>query len=206
MALTEGLSRRGALRLAAGGAALGALGACRDEGWYGIDVAGTLPDLSFEMTRADDGASVTEADYRGRVVALFFGYTFCPDICPMTLANLTALAERLGELAREVSFLFVTVDPRRDTPEVMRRYVGFFTPRADGLRGTDNQLAILARRFRVTYRVEPHEDDRRYTVSHGQSVYVFDRAGAARVMWPAFDSPEADIGGGAGDLRRLIAA
>ena len=199
------LPRRAALRLGLG-AALWPLVACDDEdGWYGTDVSGLLPDLAFSMTRARDGVAVTEADYRGQAVALFFGYTFCPDICPMTLSNLAGVMEALGPGAQQVTILFVTVDPERDTPETTAEYVAAFTPRAEGLRGTDNQLARLARRFKVTYKVPPHAPgDTDYAVSHGKSVYVFDKTGAARVLWPQFDTLEADIDAAAGDLRRVI--
>ncbi|MGI3212701.1 SCO family protein [Roseovarius tibetensis] len=198
------ISRRAALRLGAVGLAMPLMG-CGDGGWYGTDVSGLLPDLSFRMTRASDGKVVTQGDYVGQVVALFFGYTFCPDICPMTLSNLAAVAERLGTDAENLSILFVTVDPERDTPDVMARYTAAFTSRASGLRGTDNQLARLARRFKVTYKVAPHAPrDVDYAVSHGKSVYVFDAQAQARVMWPSFDTLEADIGGAVGDVRRVM--
>ena len=198
------LTRRTALRLGLGGALL-PLAGCEDAGWYGKDVTGLLPDLSFAMTRAGDGAPVTEATYRGQVVALFFGFTFCPDICPMTLSNLSAVMDALGAQAQEVTILFVTVDPQRDTLPVLSEYVSAFTPRAQGLRGTDNQLARLARHLKVTYKIDTTgPDDPDYAVSHGKSVYVFDATGAARVMWTAFDTLEADIGAATGDLRRVI--
>ena len=202
--IEPGPTRRTVLRLGAGGALL-PLAGCDDAAWYGENVTGLLPDLSFAMTRAADGAPVTEADYRGQVVALFFGYTFCPDICPMTLSNLSAVMDALGPQAQEVTILFVTVDPQRDTLPVLSEYVSAFTPRAQGLRGTDNQLVRLARRLKVTYKVTatgPDAPD--YAVSHGKSVYVFDATGAARVMWPAFDTLDADIDAAAGDMRRVI--
>ncbi|MET4103289.1 protein SCO1/2 [Roseovarius sp. MBR-78] len=183
------------------------LAACDDEVWYGKDVTGLLPDLSFTMIRAQDGARVTQDDYKGQVVALFFGFTFCPDICPMTLSNLSAVLEQLGERAAKLSILFVTVDPDRDTPEIMAEYVGAFTPRADGLIGTPNQLARLARRIKVTYKIAPHEaDDMTYDVSHGKSVYVFDAQGEARVMWPSFDTLETNTAGATADIRRIMGA
>ncbi len=197
-------TRRDILRLALAGA-LSPLSACDDGGWYGKDVTGLLPEMAFAMTRARDGAAVTEADYRGQVVAMFFGFTFCPDICPMTLANLSAVLDRLGDDAEAITVLFVTVDPLRDTLPAMADYVSAFTPRAQGLRGTDNQLARLARRLKVTYRVDrPGPDKPDYAVSHGKSVYIFDATGAARVMWPQFDTTDADIDAATRDLRRLL--
>ncbi len=147
------------LRGLAGGAAALALPGCRGGGEerYGIDVAGTLPDLAFRMRRAEDGAVVTEEAVRGQVVALFFGYTSCPDICPLTLANLAAVAETLGPAAEGLSILFVTVDPERDTDGVLSRYAAAFGERVTALRGDANRLAALARRYRVTYKVSEHE-------------------------------------------------
>lgn len=206
MARIDGrFTRRAVLaRMSAAGLVL-PLAGCGDDDWYGKDVSALLPDLSFTMTRASDGARVTKADYEGRLVALFFGFTFCPDICPMTLSNLAAVVDSLGEDAERLSILFVTVDPERDTPAVMAEYTAAFTPRADGLIGTPDQLARLARRFKVTYKVAPHDPgDAQYDVSHGKSVYVFDAQGEARVMWPAFDTLEADIAGATGDLRRIM--
>ncbi|WP_227420064.1 SCO family protein [Roseitranquillus sediminis] len=208
MALSDGTSRRRVLRKLAGGALTLTLAGCAEEdGWYGVNVTGTLPDLAFRMTRARDGAAVTEEDFRGRAVALFFGFTYCPDVCPLTLANLSAVADRLGPAADRLSIVFVTVDPERDTPAELARYVAAFTDRATGLRGDPNQLAALARRLRVTYKVSPHEpgaDD--YAVSHGKSVYIFDPSGDARLMWPEFDTADADIEAAAADLERLIGA
>ncbi len=201
--------RRRVLCGLAGGAAALALPGCRDgaEEWYGIDVAGTLPDLAFAMTRAEDGAAVTEEAYRGQVVALFFGYTYCPDICPLTLSNLAALADALGPAAEGLSILFVTVDPERDTRQVLARYAAAFGDRVTALRGDENRLASLARRYRVTYKVAEHEPgEDYYAVSHGTSVYVFDAQGDARLIWPDFHTAGADIEAAAGDLSRLIGA
>lgn len=200
------VTRRALLaRMGCAGLAL-PLAACDDDtAWYGKDVTGLLPDLRFAMTRAQDGARVTEADYQGQVVALFFGFTFCPDVCPMTLSNLASVVEQLGEDAERLSILFVTVDPERDTPAVMAEYAAAFTPRADGLIGTPDQLARLARRLKVTYRIAPYDPgDSDYDVSHGKSVYLFDAEGEARVMWPTFDTLEADIGGATDDVGRVM--
>lgn len=196
------LTRRG---LIAGGLGLGLLAGCRDEDrWNSIDVSGVLPDLSFTMTRAGDGKTVTEQDYRGRDVMLFFGYTLCPGVCPLTMANVAQVLDRLGPAAEGVSVLFVTVDPDRDTPGSLARYVATFDPRVDGLRGTPNQIEALTRRYRVTHKVQKPRGERPYTVIHGPSVYVFDAAGRARFMVPKFYTAEADIDAVTQDMRRLI--
>ncbi len=106
-----------------------------------------MPALDFAMTRANDGKAVRGADYRGKVAVLYFGYTHCPDICPTTLANLSEVLAKIGSRAGEVRVLFDTVDPNRDGADLMKTYVRSFGPQFDGLRGTANQLAALARRL-----------------------------------------------------------
>lgn len=194
------LSRRAALSLI--GAA--ALAGCRDGApWHSIDVAGALPALDFSLTRASDGREVTQSDYRGKLVMLFFGYTMCPDVCPLTLGNLMQVRDRLGDRARDLRILFVTVDPTRDTLPVLHQYAEYFGPEVVTLRGTDNQLARLARRYRVTYKVIPASGTHPYTVVHGPSVYVFDRTGRARLMIPRLYDDKADIAGVTADMARL---
>ena len=103
------------------------------------------------------------------MIILYFGYTNCPDVCPATLANLTGMLAKLDR--KEVRVLFVTVDPGRDTLPALKDYVHAFSPQIEGLRGTDNQLADLARRYRVAYSVDPKPP---YTVMHSNAVFFFD--------------------------------
>ena len=202
----QGLTRRGLARLLGGAAVQTLLVACKTGApWNSVDVNGTLPDLSFTLTRAENGRPVTEADYRGKIVMLFFGYTNCPDVCPLTMGNLMQILHKLGDKGSDIVVLFVTVDPVRDTAPVLAAYGAALDPRVQTLRGTDNQLAVLARRYRVTYKVLPAEGSRPYTVLHGPSVYVFDRTGAARIMIPKFYDNTADIPGVTTDMLRLVA-
>ncbi|MDE3240386.1 MAG: SCO family protein [Paracoccaceae bacterium] len=197
------LGRRGLLL---GGAALLALAGCKsDAKWHSVVVNGALPDLDFTMTRAEDGKEITAAAYRGKVVLLFFGYTHCPDVCPLTMANVSSVLQKMGKKADEVRVLFVTVDPDRDTLPVLSQYAASFEPQMAGLRGTPNQLAVLARRYRVSYRVTPATATKPYTVVHGPSIYVFDRRGKARLMVPKFYDAKADIAGVTDDILRLVA-
>src|SRR5690606_26136030 len=122
------------------------------------DVTGISPDLKFTMTRTEDGKQATAADYRGKVVLLYFGYTFCPDICPTTLANVAEILKGLGDEADKVRVLFVTVDPGRDTPKVLDQYTAAFAPQVDGLVGSPDELAALARRYRIAYSVKPNDN------------------------------------------------
>lgn len=198
------LARRRLLYLVGAGFGVAALGGC-DNGkkWHSIDVQGTSPPLEFTMTRAEDGKLVTQADYRGRIVVLYFGYTYCPDVCPTTLSNIADILKRLGPAAQRVSVLFVTVDPNRDTPKVLASYAQYFAPQVQGLRGTPDQLAALARRYRIAYSVTPATRDHEYEVTHSSAVYVFDGTGAARLLVPSLGTTTPDIAGTGDDLRRL---
>lgn len=206
-ALVRPIGRRGLTRLIGAGLALMLLAGCGDSArWHSIDVSGSLPALAFTMTRAADGKQVTQADYRGRIVLLYFGYTFCPDVCPTTLSNLADALTRIGPDARHVRVLFVTVDPNRDTPRVLAAYVKNFAPQIEGLRGTPDQLAALARRYRVVYSVSPAAEDHPYEVTHSSAIYVFDGSGAARLIIASLSSTHPDIAGTAADLKRLVEA
>ncbi|HLY07223.1 MAG TPA: SCO family protein [Rhizomicrobium sp.] len=146
------------------------------------DISGVMPPLSFSMVRANDGAPVNAASYRGKVVLLYFGYTHCPDECPTTLTNLAVALKRIGPDARDVRVLFVTVDPARDSILVLKKYVNAFDRQIDGLRGSDNAIAALARRYRVLYAVTPAAPGRAYDVMHADSLFMFDRSGRARLV------------------------
>jgi protein SCO1/2 len=186
------------------GLILAALLAVNPANGEGLDVSGSSPSLHLSMTRAGDDKAVTEADYTGRAVMLYFGYTHCPDICPTTLANLASVLERLGTEADRVRILFVTVDPDRDSLPLLAEYVKNFAPQIDGLRGTPDQLAALARRYRVVYSVTPAADGKPAEVSHSGAIYVFDRAGKARLLLPPVTAAPAEIDAVAADLRALI--
>ena len=158
---------------------LGFLAACAPPHGPVTDIRGAMPDLSFAMTRANDGKTVDARDYRGHAIVLYFGYTNCPDACPTTLSDLATVLKRLGPKAQDVRVLFVTVDPNRDTLPTLKTYVTAFAPQIDGLRGSDNAIARLARRYRVTYTVSPGPP---YEVMHSDSVFFFDREGRARTV------------------------
>jgi protein SCO1/2 len=166
--------------------------------WHATNITGAMPPLQFHMTRASDGADVTAADYRGYVTILYFGYTNCPDICPATLANLAGMLGRLGRDADKVRVLFVTVDPNRDILSVLKQYAAGFAPQIDGLRGTDNALADLARRYRVAYSVKTTP---KYEVMHSVAVFFFDSTGRARLVTLTTD----DTAELTQDVKQLIA-
>jgi protein SCO1/2 len=161
-----------------------ALGAChRDEPlpWRLTNISGHMPDLSFHLTD-DNGKAVTAADYRGKVVLLYFGYTHCPDVCPLTLAHLHGVLQRLGAKADGARILFVSVDPARDTPAVLHAYVNAFDKRAVGLTGPASAIEALSKRYRSAFTREPGSADGNYEVSHSSAIYLFDQAGHARLL------------------------
>ncbi|MGH6991475.1 MAG: SCO family protein, partial [Stellaceae bacterium] len=169
-----------------------------------MNVTGTSPSLAFTLTRTSDGKEVTEADYRGKIVLLYFGYTNCPDVCPTTLFHIDQILKKLGPAAKPIRVLFVTVDPHRDSLTQLKAYVANFGPQVDGLRGTADQLAALARRYRVVYSVSPATKSHPYEVSHSSAIYVFDTSGRARLLIPSLATTKPDIAGTAADLKRLV--
>jgi protein SCO1/2 len=145
------------------------------------DVSGLVAPLEFTLTN-QSGRAVTAADYRGDVVMLYFGYTHCPDACPATLATLADALHMLGPRAARVRVLFVTVDPRRDTLAVLKRYVSDFGPQFVGLRGTTAQLTAMIKRYRVSYRDEKPGKNGNYEVIHSSVVFIFGGRGRARLL------------------------
>jgi protein SCO1/2 len=178
------------------------LSACgQKQSFHGTDITGAMPALSFSLTRANDGAAVTASDYRGKIAILYFGYTHCPDVCPTTLANLSDVMDKLGDKRRDVRILFVSVDPTRDTPAVLQSYVKAFAPEVEGLRGSDNTVAALARRYRVAYSVTPASPGHPYEVMHSDAVFFFDRTNRARIVVTSTDDVKAIAQDVAGLLR-----
>jgi len=180
------------------------LSACSagSEDWSLYDVEGHVADLQFELSAAG-GRTVTQDDLRGKTVLLFFGYASCPDVCPTTMAQLTEVLRRLGDKARGVRIVFVSVDPHRDTPDLLQAYVDAFNPNAIGLTGTERQIAALARRYRVAYQIEkprPGDDPDVYDVTHSKGIYIFDNRGRARLL----ASDAASVDALVHDLGKLI--
>lgn len=145
------------------------------------NVTGHLPNLDFHLTN-DSGKAVTGKDYRGKVVMLYFGYTHCPDVCPLTMTRMHVVMQQLGKDADQVRFLFVTVDPERDTVPVLHQYVTAFDPHDIGLTGTPAQIRALAKRYRAAFSRGKSTSNGGYEVNHSAAIYVFDRHGRARVL------------------------
>lgn len=129
----------------------------------------------FELVNGT-GETVTHTDLEGRPFVIFFGFTHCPDVCPTSLFEMAGWIEELGPAAERLRFAFVTVDPERDTPEVMRRYVGAFSERIQPLTGTPAQVDRVLDAYRVYARKVPLEDGG-YTMDHSAFVYLMDARG-----------------------------
>jgi cytochrome oxidase Cu insertion factor (SCO1/SenC/PrrC family) len=130
------------------------------------------------------GRAVTDRDFHGRVVVLFFGYTFCPDICPTDLQIVAEALDKLGPRADGVQPLFVTIDPQRDGPAQLAEFTALFSPRILGLTGTSEHIADAAKRYRVYYAKAKGGDGDAYTMDHSAFFYLLDRQGKLAEVLP----------------------
>jgi protein SCO1/2 len=166
---------------------------CSKPTWHMTDISGAMSKLDFHLTAG--GKPVTAETFRGKVVALYFGYSHCPDVCPATLANLADMAAKVN--SPDLAVLFVTVDPDRDTDAVLTDYAKAFSPQVVGLSGSANQLASLARTCRVANNVSKGPP---YEVTHSNAVFFFDRDGKARLV----TTDTNDTAAMAEDVKRLL--
>ena len=178
----------------------GLTGCHRKDHWHLSNVSHIVAPLQFSL-QSTEGGTQTAKDFRGKVVAMYFGYTHCPDVCPTTLAKLSGAIKQLGPQAKDVRVLFVTVDPQRDTMPVLKRYVHAFDPtHFVGLRGDASATAAIAKRYRVGYTDGKKDADGDYSVSHSSGVFIFDRQGDARLLGTE-TTPESDY---VTDLKQLL--
>lgn len=140
------------------------------------------------------------ADFRGKVVMLFFGFTHCPDVCPTTMADMARVIDRLGPASQRVQGLFVTVDPERDTPQVLAKYVTAFHPSFLGLYGNPDATAALAKEFKFFHEAQPADDQGHYAVMHGSAIYVYDPRGRLHLLM----GPERTVDTMTTDIARLL--
>jgi protein SCO1/2 len=141
------------------------------------------------------------ADFRGKAVVLFFGYTQCPDVCPTTLSTMREAMKLLGEDAKRVQVLFVSVDPARDTPALLAQYVPAFDPSFLGLHADENSIAATAKEFKVFYAKQPGSTPGSYSIDHSTGSYAFDPQGQLRLLLRHGETP-ANV---AADLKLLLA-
>jgi protein SCO1/2 len=184
-------------------AATFALAACADPvttTFRGTDITGAEYGKTLALTD-HHGAPRTLADFRGKVVTLFFGYTQCPDVCPSNLATMAEVLRQLGPDAGRVQVLFVTVDPERDTQPLLAQYVPAFDERFLGLHGDAAQTTAVAKDFRVFFQKSGDTSGPNYTVDHSTGTYVFDPAGRVRLYIKHAESAENIVA----DIRSLLA-
>ena len=177
------------------------LSACGKEEptFMGSDITGT--ELGKDMAMVDGSGQLrTLADYKGKVVVVFFGFTQCPDVCPTAMAELSQTMELLGDNAAQVQILMISVDPERDTPEILSAYVSAFNPDFVGLTGTPEQLSTTAKSFKTYYAKSPGPTPEQYSMDHASSFYIIDQEGEARVLVSGNASAQ-DI---ASDINQLL--
>ena len=165
------------------------------------DITGAEFARKLELPDAD-GKPRSLADWHGKVVVVFFGYTQCPDVCPTTMAELAQIRTQLGADGDRLQTVFVTIDPERDTPEVLKAYLANFGPNVVGLRGDAEQTKAAAKEFKIFYAKVPGKTAGSYTMDHSAASFVFDPAGRVRLFVPY----GADTKLLAGDLKQLLAA
>jgi protein SCO1/2 len=179
------------------------VGACNPEGprFQASDVTGAGFGHDFKLTD-HNGKPRTLADFRGKAVVMFFGYTQCPDVCPTTLSDLAAALQKLGADASRVQVLFVTIDPERDTPELLSQYVPAFNPTFLGLYGDAAATAATAREFKVLYQKQPGSTPGSYSMDHSAGTFIFDPQGRLRLYVSTGQGPDVY----AHDIRELLHA
>jgi protein SCO1/2 len=182
---------------------VGMLAACKP-------AADTTKLVATDITGADFAQSLsltdhtgqprTLAEFKGKAVALFFGYTHCPDVCPTTMTDMKKTMKLLGPRADEVQVLFVTLDPERDTQEILAKFVPSFDKRFLGLRGTNEEIAATAATFKIFSNKVKTEGKAGYTIDHSAGMYVFDKMGKIRLYVDYGEKPE-DI---ANDIKTIL--
>jgi protein SCO1 len=164
-----------------------------------VDITGADYARQFELTD-HNGQKRTLADFKGKAVAVFFGFTQCPDVCPTALAELAKVRSGLGKDADKLQVIFVTIDPERDTPAVLKSYLANFDPQALGLAGSLEQTAATAKEFKVFYAKVPGTTAGSYTMDHTAGSYVFDAQGKIRLFVRHGSDPQLLIG----DLKQIL--
>jgi protein SCO1/2 len=185
------MTSRRLLLLAAASTALAGCGRAGDApAFKSVDITGA--DYAQGLSLPDpEGRTRTLAEFRGKVVVVFFGFTQCPDVCPTTLAELAAVKAMLGPAGADVQGVFVTVDPARDTPPVLQAYVASFGSDILALHGSEEQIKAAAKAFKIYYAKVPGKTDTSYTIDHTAASYVFDRQGRVRLFTRYGTGPEA---------------
>ncbi len=171
----------------------------RPYAFHGSQIEPAIPAPPIELKRAD-GTLYRLSDTAGKATLLFFGYTTCPDICPTTLADMKRVKAELGSAAGLVDFVFITVDPQRDTPDRVQSYAGGFDPQFIGLSGSEVELQPVWQGYWVYRQIQQGQSAVGYLVDHSTRVYLIDPAGKLRLTF-AYGAPPADV---AADVRQIL--
>jgi protein SCO1/2 len=180
------MNKRNALKLIAGSMGVAALGvglsACSEarQSFTAVDITGADYAKDFALKDAD-GKVRTMADFKGKVVVLFFGYAQCPDVCPTTMTEMAQVKQQLGKDGDKLQVLFVTVDPARDTPEVLKAYMGAFDPSFVALIPTADELSATAKDFKVYFKKVDGKTPTSYSMDHSAASFVYDTQGRLRL-------------------------
>jgi protein SCO1/2 len=176
---TSAISRRSVLLLSASTLALAA---CSKDApkFTGIDITGADYATGFALTD-HNGQPRTLADFKGKVVMVFFGFTQCPDVCPTSLTEMAQVKQMLGADGDRFQGLFVSIDPERDTPEIMKEYMAAFDPSFLALYSKPNELPALAKSFKIYYKKVPSSTSENYTMDHSAGSYIYDPQGRVRL-------------------------
>jgi protein SCO1/2 len=167
--------------------------------WYLGDLRSQRVTQTIELEKVELGGPFTltdqngmrrsDSEFRGKYMLVFFGYTFCPDVCPTTLAVMSAALDKMGKNADRIVPIFITVDPDRDTPDVLKAYLSAFSPRFVGLTGSEDEIAAATKAYRVYVQLHKEEGEN-YSVDHSGVVYLMDRMGAFLANYSLDDGPE----------------
>lgn len=155
----------------------------------GTVIQSQTPAPSVDLTTST-GEQASLSDFEDQVLVLYFGYTFCPDVCPTTLSGLKKAVDQLGSAADDVQVIMVSVDPERDSPEVLGEYLSYFDPRFLGMTGSHEEIASVATVYGVFYQAEEGSVDTGYLVSHTARLMVVDRDGYLKLVMPADATPD----------------
>lgn len=179
-----------------------ALAACSESKppFTGIDITGADYATGFALTD-HNGQARTLADFKGKVVVVFFGFTQCPDVCPTSLTEMAQAKQLLGTDGERMQGLFVSIDPERDTPEIMKAYMAAFDPSFLALYAKPDDLPALARSFKIYYKKVPGSTPQNYTMDHSAGSYVYDPQGRIR-LYNRYGTGAQAL---AGDLKKLLA-
>lgn len=137
----------------------------------------------FQLTN-QDGAAVTDANYKGKYLLIYFGYTYCPDVCPTGLQSMAHALDQLGADVSKVQPLYITIDPARDTPAKIKEYISSFHPQIVGLTGTQQQISTLAKAYQVYFAKSEQVDDKDYLMDHSSLIYLMDPNGKLVKTFP----------------------